>query len=147
MAVEILGGITRDSDTPYDTHSQTPRGDRRRRAERQKHLHGMEQLPQLLPGGLVVALLDARLDRQDPLGDDSPALDERFIVKVLAGVERVAEIHSHVHQLDEGDGPAEALGGPRDPTGRSHPLSGEGPRLQSHTVAKWQHEPEQRNIS
>lgn len=75
----------------------------------------MEQPSKLLPGGLIVALPDARLDRQDPLADDSPALNERFVVKVLAGVERVAEIHSQVHQLDDGDGPAEALGRLRDP--------------------------------
>lgn len=96
----------------------------------------MEQPPKLLPGGLIVALLDARLDRQDPLGDDSPAPNERFVVKVLAGVERVAEIHSHVHQLDDGDGPAEALGRLRDPAGRGHAFGGEGLRLQWHTVTK-----------
>lgn len=103
----------------------------------------MEQPSKLLPGGLIVALPDARLDRQDPLGDDSPALNERFVVKVLAGVERVAEIHSHVHQLDDGDGPAEALGRLRDPAGRGHALGGEGLRLQRHTVTKMQHGPEE----
>lgn len=103
----------------------------------------MEQLSQLLSGGLVVALRDAGLDCRDPLGDDSPALDEGLVIKVLAGVERVAKIHSHVHQLDEGDGPDEALGGLRDPAGRGHALGGEGLGLEGHTVTKSQQGPEE----
>lgn len=99
----------------------------------------MEQLSQLLPGRLVVALLDAGLDRQDPLGDDPPALDEGLVVEVLAGVERVAEIHSQVHQLDEGDGPAEALGRLRNSAGCGHALGGQGLRLQWHTVTERRH--------
>lgn len=106
----------------------------------------MEQPSELLPGGLIVSLPDARLDRRDPLGDDSPALNEGFVVKVLAGVERVAEIHSHVHQLDEGDGPGEALGRLRDPAGRGHAFGGEGLRLQWHTVTKRQHGPEEHRL-
>lgn len=102
------------------------------------NLRGMEQLSQLLSGGLVVALLDAGFDCRDPLSDDSSALDEGFIVKVLAGVKRVPKIHSHVHQLDEDDGPSKALGRLRDPAGRGHALGGEGLSLQSQTVTKSQ---------
>lgn len=107
----------------------------------------MEQLSQRLSGGLIVALLDGVLDCGDTLGDDSPALDEGFVVKVLAGIERVTEIHTHVHQLDEGDGPAEALGRLRDPAGSGHALGSEGLGLQSSTVTKSQHGPEEPLLS
>lgn len=96
----------------------------------------MEQLSQLLSGRLEVALLDTGLDHRDPLGDDPLALDEGLVVEVLAGVERVAEIHPQVHHLDEGDGAAEALGRLRDAAGGDHALGGEGLRLQWRTVTK-----------
>lgn len=70
----------------------------------------MEDLSQFLPRRHIVSLLVARFDGQQSLRDDFPSCEEHFFIEVVAGVKWVADIHSHIHQLDECDGLAETLG-------------------------------------
>lgn len=89
----------------------------------------MEDLSQFLPRRHIAFLLVARFDGHQPLGDDFPSCEEHFFIEVVAGVKRVADIHSHIHQLDECDGLAETLGRLGSTAGCRYALGSERLRL------------------
>lgn len=91
----------------------------------------MEDLSQFLPRSRVVSLLAARFHSHQSLCDDVPSCEEHFLIEVVAGVERVADIHSHIHQLDECDGLAEALGRLGSAAGCCYALGGKRLRLRT----------------
>lgn len=92
----------------------------------------MEDLSQFLPRSRIVSLLVARFHGHQSLCDDVPSCEEHFFIEVVAGVKRVADIHSHIHQLDECDGLAETLGRLGSTAGCCYALGSEWLCLQMH---------------
>ncbi len=93
----------------------------------------MTNLSQFLPRCLKVFLLVAGFDSQYPLCDDFPALNKHFLIKVVACIECMTDVHSYIPELDGCNGLTKTLGRFWRAAGYGDSLGSERLCLQTHT--------------
>lgn len=97
----------------------------------------MQNFSQVLPRCLIILQLVACFDRLYSLSDDFLSLNKHLIIKVEAGIQGIADVHTHIPVYDVQNGPNESFRWLRCTTGRSNTLYGERLCLNTQRKSCW----------